>query len=151
MIRIGPLMAANSRLTVCVNATAPCLQVGYRFQPLQPSISERNPLGISCPSTLTPRAKQKIASTGRSWPPICTAFYSNRLRAQTAGTFVSILKASVLSFPVFLFFSTFFSLQLAGKENQEENSPFCFLKQYVCPCTKTVSQRSLVIILIKWD
>ena len=54
-------MAANSRLTVCVNATAPCLQVGYRFQPLQPSISERNPLGISCPSTLTPRAKQKIA------------------------------------------------------------------------------------------
>lgn len=45
-------MAANSRLTVCVNATLPCLQVGYRFQPLQPSISERNPLGISCPSTL---------------------------------------------------------------------------------------------------
>lgn len=50
-------MAANSRLTVCVNATVPCLQVGYRFQPLQPSISERNPLGISCPSTLPRETK----------------------------------------------------------------------------------------------
>lgn len=52
MIRIGALMAANSRRTVCVNATDPCLQAGYRFQPLQPSISVRGPLGISCPSTL---------------------------------------------------------------------------------------------------
>lgn len=104
VIRIGALTSINSCLTDCVNATVACLQVGYRFQPLQPSISEKAVEGILRPSTLPCETKNFF-----NRPPISMAFYSNRLRAQTARTFVSVLKASIL-FRIFFFFTHFLFL-----------------------------------------
>lgn len=93
VIRIGALMSINSCFTNCANVILACLQTGYRFQPLQPSISEKTVVGILCPSTLSCETKNFF-----NRPPIWMAFYSNRLRAQTARTFVSVLKASILFF-----------------------------------------------------
>lgn len=103
VIRIGALMSINSCFTNCANVILACLQTGYRFQPLQPSISETTVVGILCPSTLSCETKNFF-----NRPPIWMAFYSNRLRAQTARTFVSVLKASILFFFPFSSFVFFF-------------------------------------------
>lgn len=103
VIRIGALMSINSCFTDCINVTLACLQTGYRFQPLQPSISEKTAVGILRPSTLPCETKNFF-----NRPPIWMAFYSNRLRAKTARTFVSVLKASILFFPPFFVFFFFF-------------------------------------------
>lgn len=104
VIRIGALMSINSCFTDCINVTLACLQTGYRFQPLQPSISEKTAVGILRPSTLPCETKNFF-----NRPPIWMAFYSNRLRAKTARTFVSVLKASILFFPPFFVFFFFFT------------------------------------------
>lgn len=57
VIRIGALMSINSCFTNCANVILACLQTGYRFQPLQPSISETTVVGILCPSTLSCETK----------------------------------------------------------------------------------------------
>lgn len=57
VIRIGALMSINSCFTDCANVILARLQTGYRFQPLQPSISEKTVVGILCPSTLSCETK----------------------------------------------------------------------------------------------